>query len=211
MNSLQKASAGVGLGALIGAASFVIYCERSVHAEANESTRKLPGDSLISAPVASLTHAVTVHGLPEDVWPWLVQMGSGRGGWYSYDFVDNGSRPSAYRILPEFQNIEIGTIFPALPGANDVFVVAEFERPRYLVLAWKSKTGEYFTTWAFALESPALGETRLIVRGRVSNHYRPYGLPLWFTKVTAPYAHVVMEHKQLLNIAHRVELLRAMR
>ena len=106
-------------------------------------------------------------------------MGAGRGGWYAYDFIDNGGRPSAERVLPEYQKIVVGEILPAVPNATDVFVVARYEPERSLVLAWRLPTGRYQTTWAFALEPSGEGQTRLIVRGRVAAGYRPYGLPQW--------------------------------
>jgi hypothetical protein len=79
-------------------------------------------------------------------------MGSGRAGWYAYDFIDNGGDRSADRILPEFQNIEVGTVFPALPGVTDVFTVVQYEPEHCLVLSWRSPSGRYLTTWAFVLE-----------------------------------------------------------
>jgi hypothetical protein len=135
-------------------------------------------------------------------------MGSGRAGWYAYDFIDNGGRPSAERILPEFQNVGVGTVFPALPGIKDVFVVARCEPEHALVLAWRSPTGTYLATWTFVLERLEPDRTRLIVRGRAAPGYSPYGLPQWFAKLTAPWAHAIMEHKQLLGIQRRCEAVR---
>ena len=143
--------------------------------------------------------------LPHKVWPWLAQMGSGRAGWYSYDFVDNGCHPSAERILPEYQQISVGTVFPALPSATDVFAVVHYEKDRSLVLAWKLPDGKYQVTWAFILEQPRPDKTRLIVRGRVAPGYRPYGLPQWFAIPTGRLAHFIMQRKQLLGIARRIE------
>src|SRR5687768_4107539 len=91
---------------------------RSVRATRSEQRCTLPGDSLIPEPVGSLTHAITIACPPREVWPWLAQMGAGsRGGWYSYDRIDNAGRPSADRIRRELQNIAIGTVLPALPGS----------------------------------------------------------------------------------------------
>ena len=99
----------------------------------------------------------------------------------------------------------MGTVFPALPGVKDVFVVARYEPDRNLVLAWRSPDGTYLTTWAFVLERPEPSRTRLIVRGRAAPGYSPYGLPQWFAKLTAPWAHAIMERKQLLGIQRRCE------
>ena len=89
----------------------------SIRATTDERARALPGDEQIPRAIDTLTHGVTIRRAPRDVWPWLVQMGAGsRGGWYSYDWLDNGRQPSAARIVPELQHPAIGTIFPALPG-----------------------------------------------------------------------------------------------
>ena len=135
-------------------------------------------------------------------------MGSDRAGWYAYDFIDNGGHPSAQSILPEYQNVVVGTVFPALPGAKDVFIVARCEPPHNLVLTWQSPSGTYLTSWAFVLEEPQPGRTRLLVRGRVGPDYHPYGLPLWAATSLAPFVHGVMERKQLLGIKRRAEAAR---
>ena len=101
---------------------------------ADERHRALPGDGIVADAAGVVMHAVTIAAAPEYVWPWLVQMGSGRGGWYSYDWVDNDGRPSATQIIPEFQNLAVGDIMPSLPGATDQFVVAAIEPFRDLVL-----------------------------------------------------------------------------
>ncbi len=74
-------------------------------ASQEERQREMPGDSIIQRPMAIITHAITIKALPERVWPWLAQMGAGRGGWYSYDFIDNGGHPSAISILLQFQKV----------------------------------------------------------------------------------------------------------
>ena len=155
--------------------------------------------------MGSLNHAITINRPPQDVWPWLVQMGAGRAGWYSYDFVDNGGQHSAERILPAYQKIGLGSVLPALRGAKDAFLVVDCEPQRSLVLAWKLPSGKYQTTWAFVLEHPQPSLTRLIVRGRVAPGYRPYGLPEWVAIPAGAMAHFIMQRKQLLNIKQRVE------
>ncbi len=184
---------------------FAICANLQIHATPAECAQAFAGDGLISHPIGSLDHAITIHRPPRDIWPWLVQMGSYRAGWYAYDFIDNGGRHSADRILPEYQDIHVGSVFPALPGAKDVFVVAQFEPEHNLVLAWRLPNGKYQTTWVFVLEQPQTGQTRLIVRGRVASGYRPYGLPEWLAVLLGRPAHFIMERKQLLDIAHRAE------
>jgi len=193
----------LGILAVLGV--LAIHSKRQIHATREERFRALAGNDLIRQPIGSVTHAITIPRSPRDVWPWLVQMGSGRGGWYAYDFIDNGGHRSADSLLPEYQNIAVGNVLPALPGATDVFVVAQCEPEHNLVLAWRLPSGKYQTTWAFVLESNQPGETRLIVRGRVVPGYRPFGLPQWFAIRSGALAHFVMQHKQLLGIARRAE------
>jgi hypothetical protein len=179
---------------------------RSVRATKDERARALPGDEIVGDPIGSVTDAVTIRCTPEEVWPWLVQLGAGRAGWYSYDFIDNGGRPSASRILPEFQTVFPGTLFPAVPGATDAFVLLKYEPLRFLVLGWRLEPNDVpVTTWALVLEELKPGCTRLIERGRMRSPYRPFGLPEWLAKRLAPLAHPIMVRKHLLGIARRAE------
>jgi hypothetical protein len=176
-----------------------------VRATTEETARVLAGDDLIPQPMGAVNHAITIRRSARDVWPWLAQMGSGRGGWYAYDFIDNGNQSSARRILPEHQRVAVGSVFPALPGIKDVFVVAECEPEKSLVLSWRLPNGSYQTTWAFVLEQHQPNETRLIVRGRIAPGYHPYGMPQWLAVLIGRPAHFIMQRKQLLNIARRAE------
>ena len=159
-----------------------------VRATPDERTCRLPGDDLIANPLETLTHAVTIHAAPRDVWPWLAQMGAGRGGWYSYDVFDNGGQASATRIVPSLQHLEVGTVFPAVPGATEGFTLAAFERDRFLILEWKTPDGVRMVSWAFVLEPLDACSTRLMVRARGSG---------------------LMQGKQLRGIARRAEILNA--
>jgi hypothetical protein len=180
---------------------------RSVRASPAEWMRALPGDELIPMAIDSLTHAITIRRSSHDVWPWLAQMGAGsRAGWYSYDFLDNGRRPSAERIVPELQQLAAGMIFPALPGATDGFTVLAVERERFLVIGWLSPDGRPMMTWAFVLEQLEGGLTRLIVRARGGPEYQFHGVPWSVAKHIVPLVHFVMQRKQLLGIARRAEM-----
>ncbi len=185
--------------------TWVWYCGYSVLAESSEQAIQLPGDELIANSFGSVTHAISIDRPARDVWPWLAQMGSDRAGWYAYDFIDNGGNASARRIIPEYQSVGLGTVFPALPGVKDVFTVVLDEPPRALVLSWQSPQGAYHMSWAFVLEEPQAGRTRLLVRGRVAPDYRPFGLPTAIAKPLAFFAHGVMQRKQLLGIKERAE------
>jgi hypothetical protein len=179
---------------------------RSVRATADERARALPGDERIQQAIDTLTHGVTIRRAPRDVWPWLVQMGAGsRGGWYSYDWLDNGRQPSAARIVPELQHPAIGTIFPALPGATEGFTLLAIEHERVLTLGWLAVDGTPEVTWTFVLEEMAPGVTRLLVRVRGGPGYRFHGLPMLLTRLVVRLVHFIMQRKQLLGIRRRAE------
>ncbi len=96
-----------------------------------EANKPLAGDELVPVPSAVETRSITIDAPPAAVWPWLVQMGYGRGGWYSYDQLDMRGT-SATKILPEHQAIAVGDIIPTSPTTG--FVVREVEPGRALVL-----------------------------------------------------------------------------
>jgi hypothetical protein len=200
---------GVALdwGLLLGAALLGTLAARDAHgrtsirAERRERAFTLPGDELITKPIGTLTHGITIAGPPRAVWPWLAQMGAGnRAGSYSYDRLDNAGVPSATRVRPELQHITVGTIFPALPGVT----VLTFDPFRSLVLGWRDGDGRLQVTWAFVLDERGRS-TRLLVRVRAADDYRFHGLPAWLSKPAIRLVHFVMQQKQLLGIAQRVE------
>ena len=184
-------------------------------------------DELIPEPMASITHAITIGAPPAKVWPWLLQMGAGRAGWYSWDYIDNGGVKSARLILAELQNVEVGQIFPAIPGAADVFVLQRLAPNKRLILCVPSSAKGFLVSWEFALESLDDNKTRLIVRGRIAESWladiggqvnaesgpilieRVYGalaiIPQWIMLPIAWFGHRIMEARMLRNIKRRVE------
>jgi len=96
-----------------------------------EQARALPGDDLVTEPIATETRGIDIAATPAAVWPWLVQMGYGRAGWYSYDELDV-SRPSAERILPDLQALTVGDVLPTHPGGG--FEVRVIEPEHALVV-----------------------------------------------------------------------------
>lgn len=180
---------------------------RSTRAKRDERTRGLPGDDVLHPCIGSLTHAVTIRRPRHEVWPWLLQMGAGRAGWYSYDFIDNGRTHSAERVIPELQQVRVGSIMPWLPGATQGFTVLSVEPERCLILCAVSPSdGHLLMTWTFLLEEPAPGTTRLIVRARAGAGYQPpFGLPPWTMRTLMKWGHGIMQAKQLRNIARRAE------
>jgi hypothetical protein len=126
-----------------------------------EVRHPMPGDNLI--PDASgTTRAITIAARPEQVWPWLAQIGYGRAGWYSYDWIDNDGRPSADRIVPELQQLKVGDQILMLPEMGPR--VREIQPDRYFV------AGDHEgSSWCLALYPTAQG-CRLVSRWRADWH-----------------------------------------
>src|ERR1700694_3586861 len=91
-----------------------------------ELARSMPGDDIVQRPVFNATRVVTIDARPEDIWPWIVQIGFGRAGWYSYDLFDNLGRHSSECIVPELQHIAVGDFVPLGPGEGSGMFVKEF-------------------------------------------------------------------------------------
>ena len=172
----------------------------------DETARSLPGDDLVTCPYSVTTRSVTITADATQVWPWLVQMGAGRAGWYSYDAIDNGGWRSSEEIVPTLQHVRPGDTMPWLPGATDGFTVLRVDPGRALVLGALPSGGPLVMSWAFVLEESTRGTTRLIVRARVGEGYRaPFGLPSWTLDSVVTLGHWVMQRRQLLGIARRAE------
>lgn len=128
-------------------------------------------------------------------------MGAGRGGWYSYDRIDNGGHPSAETILPAYQHLRPGDIVPGLPGRTDVFVVDAVEPAHHLVLVVPRSDGSTGATWTVHLEPDGTG-TRIIVRMRLGR--APLHIPAALVRLAFEPAHLVMQRRQLHGIRRRV-------
>ncbi|OFW54754.1 MAG: hypothetical protein A2146_01265 [Actinobacteria bacterium RBG_16_67_10] len=179
----------------------------------HEAELPLPGDDLIPEPSHVETRGITINAPVAKVWPWLVQMGFGRAGWYSFEMLDN--KASADSVLPEFQALKAGDVMPTHPGGG--FLVKTVEPERALVLytdtdllrsqAERSENESYpeiKASWAFYLQ-PEDGTTRLIERFRAKT---PGSGPA--TAVLGEIMGtgiVLMTRKQMLSIKERVERL----
>jgi hypothetical protein len=166
-----------------------------------EVQRPMPGDELNPNPKFLATRAITIEGKPEDVWPWLVQMGYRRAGFYGYDILENLGSPrglrSADRILPEFQHFTVGDEVPISPAGGLVFHA--IEPNRYLI--WSGEAGWGGFTWALY---PMDGNhTRLVSRIRWSHSWtKPRQLALDLITEFADYLGI---RKILQGVKGRVE------
>ena len=162
---------------------------------------KLPGDELLADAGLVSTRAVTIDAPPAAVWPWLVQMGSGRGGAYTYDWIENLlglNMHSASRILPQFQDLKVGDELPLGPGRPIMRVeVCDPEQ----TLAIRIADGNW--VWIFALVAQD-GQTRLISRNRIATPGAALPARVFNLLVMEP-GSLVMERKMLLGIKQRAE------
>jgi hypothetical protein len=172
----------------------------------SDLARVMAGDGLLANPTYSGTTAVTVDARPEDIWPWLVQIGYQRGGLYSYDWLDRLfgylDRPSATRILVKFQHLAVGDRIPL--GRGPSWPVAVVEPNRALVLDMRNMGGLDWV-WQFGLYPVDETRTRLVSRSRVRARATWARL---LTHVIEP-AGFVMTRRMLLGLKQRAEALRA--
>lgn len=164
-------------------------------ATAAEVTRALPSDDLVAEPTFNATRAITIPAPPERVWPWIVQMGLTRAGWYSYDLLDNLGRTSARRIIPELQHLEPGDIVPMSPDGEQGMRVHSVNAPHSMV--WGEPGG---TTWAWHLDETSSGSTRLLTR--VRSRYQWFSPSIAFS-VLLEFGDIWMMRKMLLNLKGR--------
>lgn len=169
-----------------------------------EAGERLPGDELVSGPALQSTRAISIASPPSEVWPWLAQMGQGRGGLYSYQGLENilGCKMhNVSHVHPELQALQIGDEIRNGPPGYPYWRVVGLERGRLLVLrACDPHTGEFApSTWTFVLRALDGGQgTRLIVRSRIPR--RGFA----WRRLVDP-ASFVFERRMLLGIRDRAE------
>jgi len=214
---LPLAAAGV---ALAGIAAWTALRPRVLTwgATTEEARRPLPGDDLIAAPLYITTRGITVHAPAAAVWPWLVQLGQNRGGFYSYDVLENLMGldiHNADAVHPEWQDLKPGEDFLTLdPEATMKMTIAVMEPERAFVVRSGAPAeppqppgdffkGELAWTWGFYLAPQESDLTRLIIRSRAA----------WAdtraTRAAQPILlepmHFIMEERMLRGIRDRAE------
>ncbi len=182
----------VGIVALVAYLLGVRPWSRSWGATDEEVHRPLPGDELVERAGITMTRAVTIDAPVEAVWPWLAQIGQDRGGFYSYDWLENLAGchlRNADRIHTEWQHRNVGDVVLLHPASG--LKLARFERNRSYA---------FEGAWYFTLEPMPGDRTRLFARSRV-----PRGLPSLAYAVFIELPHFIMERKMLLGIKARIE------
>ena len=165
-----------------------------------EVERAMPGDNIVDKPSFNATRAVTINAPAENIYPWIVQMGVNRAGWYSYDLLDNLARPSAEVILPEHQNIQVGDLIPMSPDGKQGIWVKEFSNAEWML--WWDKIGD--NSWVWGIYPEGESYSRLVTRVRVK--YRWFSPAIIFNLIIE-FFDILMMHKCMLGIKRRAEAL----
>jgi hypothetical protein len=204
MNRKARIAGGAALVAAAAVAAYPVPLRRwylTWGARCDEVDRVLPGDDLLPEPDILSTRAISIVAPPAAVWPWLVQMGSGRGGAYTYDWIENLlglGMHSADRILPQFQRLEVGDMLPVGPrGPGMRAEIVDAER----TLVFRSEDGSWVWIFALFVEN---GETRLVSRNRIATPGASTAGRLVNRWVMEP-GSLVMERKMLIGIKQRAE------
>jgi hypothetical protein len=213
--SITWIAGGAALAALY--AAVIRPWHRHWGASSAEAYRLLPGDDLVGEPRLATTHALTIQAPPPAVWPWLAQLGQGRGGFYTYTWLENLmglDMRNADRVLAEYQDIAAGDLVPLTPGGFGL-TVAMAEPERLLVLHGDTRNGRSDivpiagprdfanVSWGFYLFPEGKGATRLVERWRAD-----YNPTLWnrvfYPWIMEPGA-FLLQRGMLLGIKQRAE------
>ena len=200
---------------VVGTSGFVALHElgRRWGATREELRAAMAGDDIVAHAKGQTTHAITIRAAAEDVWPWLVQMGYHRAGWYTYPWVDRYlwhiENPSATEILPELQHLSVGDIVPDGEPGTAFYRVVVLELSRTLVLHSTSHVPQPLRgrmtvdwTWAYKLCPVDATTTRLILRVRAT--FEPWWVRLIYDGMIVP-SDFVMARSMLRGIARRAE------
>jgi hypothetical protein len=170
-------------------------------ATAAELAAAMPGDGLLPQAQYRCTRAITIAATPEQVWPWLVQVGYRRAGWYAGDLLDNFVRPSVRCVVPELQDLHVGQWLSMVPKPSErtAFVVDSFKEPSWLL--WRTPN----RSWAWQLVPLEGNRTRLITRMHTLYEWRRPLVP--FTVLLMECADYPMMRRMLRGIRDRAEAL----
>ena len=176
----------------------------------DEVQRTLPGDELVLDPKFVWTQAITIDAPASEVWPWVVQIGNGRAGWYSYDAIHRllkvaGSVQyedrSADQIIPELQILQLGDVIRMMPEEMGIpgYEVVQIEPDRALVTYVDDENA---STWVWVLEPVGKSSTWLIVRFRQKWESGTMGVAIW---IGDELGSLVMQPRTLTGIKQRAE------
>lgn len=205
------------IAAIAGAMACVVTARRLNRwgATSDDASRSLPGDDDVALPLVGSTRAVTIHAPAEAVWPWLVQMGWRRAGWYSYDAIDNDHIPSADNLIAELQaGLQVGDFVPE--GANAGWTVKAVDPGHLFLLTshgpmigvdWIESRD---SSWLFLIEAVESERSRLIERSRTAVKGNPNSIlgvlaGSRFAGLGWALGDFVMAHRHMNGIKRRAE------
>lgn len=213
---MRTALGGIALGGVAGYA-VLQWLGRTYGSTAAERRMPMPGDEIVSEPQYDITHAITIDSPASEIWPWLVQVGWHRGGWYTARWVDRLLFPandaSADHLVPALQHCEVGDFIPdGPPEAECGFDVVQVEPRRHLVLestthlplTWRTnRHARLRWTWTFLLIPLDPGpQTRFVFRWRARTE--PWWVRALATLLIVP-ADAIMSHDMLHGVKQRTE------
>ncbi len=216
----RRRAAGIAAGVVVAEAALV-QLGRTYGSTTAERRMWIPGDDVVTRPAVVTNHAITIDAAPELVWPWLVQMGWGRGGWYTARWVDRllfpQNRPAAGSILPEWQTLQVGDFVPdGAPETKTGFIVEQLIPNRALVLhstshlpaSWRdNERAALDWSWSFHLTPIDEGRrTRYLFRSRWTTSPWWFTLGGWLAIVPADF---LMSRDHLHGVKERAERLAA--
>jgi hypothetical protein len=158
------------------------------------------GDDIVENPTFNATRAITIHASPQAVWPWLLQIGTTRAGFYSYDWIDNAGVHSSDQVVPRLQHMDMDDFIPMTPDRKNGMWVMDLEEPKYMLWTDNKDT----STWLWFLSPIDANTTRLISRLRVRYKWTP---PWVFYYLLQEVGDIVMMRKCMLGIKQRAEKL----
>lgn len=178
---------------------FLRHWHRTWGATPDEVAAEMPGDGLLPQAQYNCTRAIDIDAAPGDVWPWLVQVGYRRAGWYAGDLLDNFARPSVRRIVPELRDLHVGQWLSMVPNPSErtAFLVDSFEEPSWLV--WRTPN----RSWSWRLIALPCGRTRLVNRLKTRYEWRRPLVPI--TVLMMECADYPMMRRMLRGIRDRAE------
>lgn len=167
-------------------------------ARPHELAMAFPGDDIVDSPSFNATRGITVNSPPKNIYPWIVQMGLGRAGWYSYDLLDNLGRKSKEEILPELQHVQPGDLIPMSPDGKQGLYVKEFEKDKWML--WHDQIGD--SSWAWMILPDGSDRSRLLTRVRMKYQWLS---PSILFSLIVEFFDFPMMRKCMLGIKSRAE------
>ncbi|HXZ73283.1 MAG TPA: SRPBCC family protein [Streptosporangiaceae bacterium] len=173
-----------------------------------EVTAAMPGDDIVPRAQFNATRAITIQAAPEDVWPWIAQLGYGRGGFYTYDLVDNAGQRSTDRIIDEYQHIKVGDLIPMFHESHGLAIAYKVDSLQVNEwMMWVHRPHENHppdSTWSWQLTRLPAERTRLVTRMKQDYRWHTPRLAM-FNLILMEFGDFAMERRMLKGIKVRAE------